>query len=671
MGIREGVPVPLAVTGAVVVSGLAMVAGVTFAENGIQARREPVPVRPAAAPDGKAGAAGKKDRYMQVVAHADDDLLFMNPDIRDVIAAGRQTVTVFLTAGEGYARGYDPYAYSASRERGIRQAYARMAGVRDRWTSGALVAGPLTVQVDTLTERPTVRLVWFRLPDGADKHTSTLGKNALKRLQRDLIGTNCVHTVVPAGSPFSRCASRADVLAALQALMKTFGTTVVRHQDTQPHGHDHKDHVAAARLTAEAVRGAGDPRLVAIGYVDYAILRLPVNLGPGQRAGKKAAFEAYRRHDRLLGPQKLPKYWGWTKRMYRRWPGSGVQLARGSDGLLRAFAVEQGGLYVWTQRNAGEWSGPLRIDPGFPLSPGITVGSVGDQWMVAARRADDTHGLVVFQAGRANAWQVTQLGAPGRERDRKHTGSPAVTATADGRIAVFVRTGAGTVAMRMQGKPLGTFGKWRDLGGRDLRDGLAVTPAGRSPIEVFAASDDAPRARARREATGRGTVMRWRMQETRPVRGEDIGRTSPAGPLRLSAGPDARTRLLHRDPRSGQYLVQKERADGTFAPPVRVGGVDAVDAPALATSDGGQTSLICARGGTPAGISCSFADGRGLSFGRWFSLGGPLVASPSVAFDSAGRAVVAALGDHGRLLINRQTPGAQTFEGWHAIAETP
>lgn len=37
---------------------------------------------------------------MTIVAHTDDDLLFMNPDIATSIAEGNVATTVFVTAGD-------------------------------------------------------------------------------------------------------------------------------------------------------------------------------------------------------------------------------------------------------------------------------------------------------------------------------------------------------------------------------------------------------------------------------------------------------------------------------------------------------------------------------------------------------------------------------------------
>jgi GlcNAc-PI de-N-acetylase len=36
---------------------------------------------------------------LNIVAHQDDDILFMNPDILDSVTAGHREVTVYLTAG--------------------------------------------------------------------------------------------------------------------------------------------------------------------------------------------------------------------------------------------------------------------------------------------------------------------------------------------------------------------------------------------------------------------------------------------------------------------------------------------------------------------------------------------------------------------------------------------
>src|SRR5690348_2456392 len=78
---------------------------------------------------------------MQIVAHEDDDILFMNPDVYNMIAAGYGNVTIYLTAGEadGSVDGTQSReVFAANRQKGIRAAYAAMAGVTNSWSRATL-----------------------------------------------------------------------------------------------------------------------------------------------------------------------------------------------------------------------------------------------------------------------------------------------------------------------------------------------------------------------------------------------------------------------------------------------------------------------------------------------------------------------------------------------------
>ena len=90
---------------------------------------------------GTAGAAGNADggdggvteggdagrcaaRELRIVAHQDDELLFMNPDLLESLHAGHCVRTVYLTAGDA-GKGV---AYASTRDAGMRAVYAEMAG---------------------------------------------------------------------------------------------------------------------------------------------------------------------------------------------------------------------------------------------------------------------------------------------------------------------------------------------------------------------------------------------------------------------------------------------------------------------------------------------------------------------------------------------------------------
>ncbi|MFJ7207418.1 PIG-L family deacetylase, partial [Streptomyces sp. NPDC098789] len=77
---------------------------------------------------------------LQIVAHPDDDLFFMNPDLSRSLLSGRKVTTTYLTSGEADgkneavgpsfndpAQPADRAHYAEARQNGIRSAYAQMA----------------------------------------------------------------------------------------------------------------------------------------------------------------------------------------------------------------------------------------------------------------------------------------------------------------------------------------------------------------------------------------------------------------------------------------------------------------------------------------------------------------------------------------------------------------
>ena len=86
----------------------------------------------ATAADTAGMAVGEKD--LTIVAHEDDDLLFINPDIQQAISRGAAVRTVFVTAGEFNGDSVSREHYAQQRELGIRAAYANMASVANQWT---------------------------------------------------------------------------------------------------------------------------------------------------------------------------------------------------------------------------------------------------------------------------------------------------------------------------------------------------------------------------------------------------------------------------------------------------------------------------------------------------------------------------------------------------------
>jgi hypothetical protein len=99
---------------------------------------------------------------VNVVAHPDDDLFFLNPAILQTIASGGCATTAYVTSGD--AGGED--SYYLGRESGVEAAYAQMAGVTNKWTTTRVTLAGKSVTRAVLTAQPALTLYFLRLPDG-------------------------------------------------------------------------------------------------------------------------------------------------------------------------------------------------------------------------------------------------------------------------------------------------------------------------------------------------------------------------------------------------------------------------------------------------------------------------------------------------------------------------
>src|SRR5439155_14050419 len=108
--------------------------------------------------------------FVTIVAHSDDDLLFINPDLQPAIMLGRPVRTIVLTCDEfnGVPGSLTREQLAAQLREGARRAYAYLAQVASDWRKEAMVVAERTVEVDTLIAAPHVQLVWLNLPDGGD-----------------------------------------------------------------------------------------------------------------------------------------------------------------------------------------------------------------------------------------------------------------------------------------------------------------------------------------------------------------------------------------------------------------------------------------------------------------------------------------------------------------------
>ncbi|MCP3799679.1 PIG-L family deacetylase [Allokutzneria sp. A3M-2-11 16] len=592
-----------------------------------------------APPPATAPSSTPEVRHLQVVAHQDDDILFMNPDVSTAIKVGQPVTTVYLTAGE--ANVADTAGYAAKRQAGTRAAYAHMAGVRDEWRAEPLVVDhDHRVELYTLKPLPSVQLVFVNLPENAD--TKALGgPRALVRLWQDRANFVHVRALKPTGGidGVNCLYDRQSVIDTLVGLYAHFRPTVLRLQDTAPDRrytgnwvpfHDHPDHVMAALFAREAAdlhqRSGTGPRFVSMHYRDYNVDEAPINITPEEQREKLDTFSAYVPHDDQVsmgGP-----YDAWARRTYYRWPRGVNWVGTDATGRRSAFAVLAGRLVRWSETDSA-WTGPVTTaDPGGPLAPTISV--AGQQ--VFARRQDTNDVLVLSESGWRN------LGNPNRGGAREFEGGAPVAAVVNGELSVFVRNGGGGVSMLTapDGRTWPT--RWADLGGSDVQDGIAVAANG-TGWDLFAPT--------------RQTVLRWSRRGGEAPRPDRAFRApAPSGPLAATTTDGDQTALAYRVADSAAVAVIRPGSA-----PVLLPAPGGLGAPGLAWT-GGQLSIFVRD--RAAGVSVSTG-------GPWTPLPGRIADSPAVSLRD-NKITLFALGEDGRLMTTHQPSPAHPFSPWTPLA---
>jgi LmbE family N-acetylglucosaminyl deacetylase len=233
-----------------------------------------------------ASAAQCTGGSINIVAHPDDDLFFVNPEIQRDIAAGACETTVYVTSGDAGRTD----SYYQQRELGVRAAYARMAGVPDKWTTSLVLAGSKIVTKVTLTGRPSIALYFMELPDGfIDGSGSSVSNYAsLEKLYTGKSTT--LRTVSILRQSYTRTAL-IDTLGRLIAAQPTSMVRTLDYLGAFGDG-DHSDHYAVGRFVRDA-RNLFRPSTPLQGYLGYTTTRLPANVFGADLQAKMVALAAY------------------------------------------------------------------------------------------------------------------------------------------------------------------------------------------------------------------------------------------------------------------------------------------------------------------------------------------------------------------------------------------
>ncbi|MFG2986434.1 ricin-type beta-trefoil lectin domain protein [Streptomyces sp. NPDC048258] len=233
-------------------------------------------------------------RTLVGVAHQDDDLLFINPEVQRLIRHRCSAGTVYLTAGDA-GRSFLRDSYVRRREEGLQASYAKMAGVPNRWRRSDLTVRSRRLVSSVLSDRPDVRLVFIRLPDGFPTGTGSTrySEQSLLKLFRGQITTI---KPVDGTQPYTK-EELTSVISAVVSLRKAERVLTLDYDSATfgvgpPKPADHSDHEIAGRFFRKAAfRTPARPAVAP--YVGYGLPLLPANLTPAQQHDKEAVYDAY------------------------------------------------------------------------------------------------------------------------------------------------------------------------------------------------------------------------------------------------------------------------------------------------------------------------------------------------------------------------------------------
>ncbi|MCZ7460738.1 PIG-L family deacetylase [Streptomyces sp. WMMC940] len=615
------------------------------------------------------------ERVVQIVAHPDDDLFFMNPDTAQSLARGRSLTSMYLTAGEAdgvNARRDDPdppapdkAAYAEARQNGIRAAYAEMA-TGDRtspWSRSAVrTAGGGTAELDTLRAKPWISLVWVQLREAGSINGDR--PHSLHGLWDGRVDS--LASQLSSGTPVQEdfAYTKRQVVETVAGLLERFRPTFVRIQDPTPGRtakgtySDHQDHLYGARFAQAALaRYAAVPGHPAFGvqtYLGYSTGRLPRTLGPADAAAKLHTLKTYAWTDGAdhcgdpagCGDRKVaarPAGHGWAQTVRHTRGESTTWAQPGPGGTAWAFSVLDRRLAVWHRPGpTAGWTGPRLTGDG-GIDGGVTsvrlpdgrIAVLGTRTTLGARAADYRRDVVLSvqrtRGGDFGPW--LSLGTPERddESGTSAISAPAAVVDPTGRLRVFVRDSAHRLTGRI-GLPGGGWEPWTPLGGTGLRgDPVAVTDAsGRHTVLAPTPS----------------SVLAWTQTGPGgPLTGPK--RTGlPATTLALNATADAGgdgIRLWYRVPVTGE--VRAAHFGGTSGVP-GTGDRGGAASPRRAGT-AGKTTGVPGTGsatGAAAGTEAGAATGTGAGTAAGTEAGTATGASAGAAGTAAGTGTAASSG---------------------------
>jgi len=234
---------------------------------------------------------------MNIVAHQDDDLLFINPDLVHDIKAGKCIRTIYVTAGDAGSGSF----YWLGREKGSEAAYSAIIGTKTIWVERTVkLSDHAFATVANPRGNPAVTLIFMHLPDGNlhGEGFNAYGRQSLASLEAGTLGTI---NAVDGQSEYTSD----QLVTALTSLMHIYQPAEIRTQAsvTSSEVPDHSDHMVVGRYAARAheqyqyEQYQNEVTIPLKYYIGYPGRAMSPNVSGSDLEDKEKMFFAYARYD--------------------------------------------------------------------------------------------------------------------------------------------------------------------------------------------------------------------------------------------------------------------------------------------------------------------------------------------------------------------------------------
>jgi LmbE family N-acetylglucosaminyl deacetylase len=258
---------------------------------------------------------------MQIVAHQDDDLLFMSPDLLGDISERRCLRTIYVTAGDSGSNEF----YWLKREQGSEAAYSFMLGTNEGWSQKTVkLPGGQFASFASPRGNPRVTLIFLHLPDGG------LNGQGFPGFHHESIAELQNGTIPKTGTVDQQSSyTRESLVTALADIMRVYAPSTVKAQSVE-RGEgsipDHSDHNATGKLATDAFNryaasfpDNAKPNLTH--YLGYPVRLLAPNVPSPEFMQKTEAFIHYAQFDNAVCQsmevcERTETYYGYLSRQY-------------------------------------------------------------------------------------------------------------------------------------------------------------------------------------------------------------------------------------------------------------------------------------------------------------------------------------------------------------------